>query len=71
MTMPSKMPEYPVKRRITWIDDDTNEQVGQCEYIRADIAEELARALEHMVLQFQHPDQMADDALVKYRAITP
>jgi hypothetical protein len=45
--------DYPEKRTVRWIDDDTGEEVGSCEYIRCDLyadllqaANELAKAAE-------------------------
>lgn len=35
--------DYPEKRRITWIDDETGELVGACDYYRHDLLE-AARA---------------------------
>ena len=43
------MKEYPEKRTVTWIDDETGLQCGECEYIRADIVEELEAKLEKAV----------------------
>ena len=35
------MNEYPERRTVTWVDDETGLQCGECEYIRADIVMSL------------------------------
>jgi hypothetical protein len=31
-----KMTEYPLERTVTWIDDETGQEVGSCHYTRTD-----------------------------------
>jgi hypothetical protein len=40
--------DYPKKRTVRWIDDDTGEEVGSCEYIRAELYNELLRAADKL-----------------------
>lgn len=53
MEAPKVMTEYPKKKTIRWIDDETGEECGSAEYIRIDAPEivELVEAL-HLLLDY-------------------
>jgi hypothetical protein len=40
--------EYPEKRRITWVDDETGELVGACDYYRHDLLEATQAEIERL-----------------------
>ena len=40
--------DYPEKRRITWIDDETGDLVGACDYYRHDLLEAARAEIERL-----------------------
>lgn len=48
--------EYPKTRRVTWVNDETGELEGQCDYVRIDITEDLYSALRSMVANAQQSE---------------
>jgi acyl-CoA reductase-like NAD-dependent aldehyde dehydrogenase len=60
---PERMKEYPAHRTITWLDDETGEEFGKAEYVRADlvqaaVAAALTEAAAHIA---PHPDHDRSD----------
>jgi len=41
--------EYPMTRRVTWVNDETGEMEGQCEYVREDVFVDVCVSLDKIL----------------------
>lgn len=56
-----KMAEYPETRTVTWVDDQTGQKVGECEYVRLDLAQAMvAAAYENAAPHRKNPVDVSD-----------